>query len=123
MLGFSGTRPILIPRAPAGTTHRHERDAQVNPLQPVEGGECAPGEEGSGLGPQQGHEQHLVLEANVRLLLVAAPLQPKPCGRQGGLGSQLGRAPRGERAAPSRVVLQALAGSPWLRKATSSGGM
>lgn len=53
------------------------------PLQTVEGGERAPGEEPAALRSQQDHEQHLVLEAHGRLLLVVAPLQPKPVAPEG----------------------------------------
>lgn len=49
----SHPRPVPVGlEARRGTTHRNERDAQVIPLQPVEGGERAPGEEPAGLGSQ-----------------------------------------------------------------------
>lgn len=85
-------------------------------MQPVEGGERAPGEGPAALGFQQGHEQHLVLEGHRRLLLVAAPLQPKAWGQEGKRAAGVREARAAQRARPRRE------GSPWLRKATSSGG-
>ena len=46
----SPPQPRLRGRAQAGSTHRDKRDAQMTLLQPVEGGERAPGEEPARLG-------------------------------------------------------------------------